>query len=160
MKKLVRAVLLAQETLGTVLLGVFFIAIVLQIAARYLQIPLLWTEEVANYSFIWAVFMGASAMVYHRAHFSFSFFRDRFRGRAGACYSTGISLVLLAFTIAMTIYGIMVVEEFWDYNWITVPQMSMGITWLCLPLMGITMSLYSLKNIVDDLALAFAKEAA
>lgn len=155
MKKIVSAILKTQEALGTFLLAVFFVAIVLQIVARYTArytgIVLIWTEEVANYSFIWAVFMGASAMVYHRAHFSFSFFQERFKGKAGALYSAGISLILLGFTLAMTYYGIQIVEEFWYYNWITIPEIPMGYTWLCLPIMGVTMSLYSIMNIYDDL---------
>lgn len=160
MNTFAKAVLRAQEALGTLLLAVFFIAIVLQIAARYLRIPILWTEEVANYSFIWAVFMGASAMVYHRAHFAFTFVSEKFRGRTGALYSAGISCVLLCFTLAMTYYGVRIVDEFWFYNWITIPEMPMGYTWLCLPIMGATMSLYSIKNIRDDLAAALGKEGA
>ena len=159
MNKIVTAILRIQEAVGTVLLAVFFVAIVIQIFCRYAGIAVLWTEEVANYSFIWAVFMGASAMVYYRAHFSFTFFRERFKGKGGALYSAGISLVLLAFTIAMTIYGIDIVDTFWYYNWISIPEMKMGYTWLCLPIMGATMSLYSIKNIVDDVALAFTGEA-
>lgn len=160
MNTFVKAVLKIQEAVGTLLLAVFFIAIVLQIAARYLQIPILWTEEVANYSFIWAVFMGASAMVYHRAHFSFTFFSEKFKGRTGALYNAGISCVLLVFTLFMTYYGVQIVNEFWFYNWITIPEMSMGLTWLCVPIMGATMSLYSLKNIFDDLARAGGKGGA
>ena len=158
--KFIRAILKAQEALGTFLLAVFFVAIVVQIAARYLAVPILWTEEVANYSFIWAVFMGASAMVYYRAHFSFTFFSEKFKGRTGALYSAGISAILLCFTLAMTYYGVRIVDEFWFYNWITIPEMPMGYTWLCLPIMGATMSLYCIKNIADDLARARRQEGA
>ncbi len=160
MNAFVKTLLKAQEAVGTLLLGVFFVAIVLQIAARYLAIPILWTEEVANYSFIWAVFMGASAMVYHRAHFSFTFFSEKFKGRTGALYSAGISVILLFFTLAMTWYGVQIVNEFWFYNWITIPSMPMGYTWLCLPIMGATMSIYCVKNIADDLARARKQEGA
>ena len=151
MKKLITATLRFQEMLGTFLLAVFFIAIVLQIGARYLKIPLLWTEEVANYSFIWAVFMGASTMVHEKAHFSFTFFRDRFRGTAGTVYDIGISAALLCFTVPMFCYGVAVTRTFWNYNWISLPWVKMGYTWLCLPIMGFTMSLYIIGGLVDGL---------
>ncbi|MDR1519928.1 MAG: TRAP transporter small permease subunit [Planctomycetota bacterium] len=155
MRKIVAGLVVIQEIVGTVLLAIFFVAIVAQIAARYLGVPLLWTEEVANYSFIWAVFMGASAMVYHRAHFSFTFFRDRFTGRSGAVYSALISLVLLSFTIAMAVYGLNVVWIFWNYNWINLPWMKMGYTWLCLPIAGFSMSIYNICHIVTAAGQAF-----
>ncbi len=154
MKKIVTGILKTQEVLGTVLLAVFFIAIILQIGARYLAIPLLWTEEVANYSFIWAVFMGASAMVHHRAHFSFTFFSERFKGPKGHYYKVFLSLFILCFTIPMTYYGIIVADTFWNYNWITLPWVQMGYTWLCLPIMGATMTLYTLCHIASDLRAA------
>jgi TRAP-type C4-dicarboxylate transport system permease small subunit len=159
-KRIVAGLVWLQEIVGTVLLAIFFVAIVMQIAARYLGVPLLWTEEVANYSFIWAVFMGASAMVYHRAHFNFTFFKDRFKGRSGAFYSALVSLVLLFFTIAMSWYGSNVASIFWNYNWITLPWMKMGYTWLCLPIAGITMSIYNISHIVADLKSAITGEGA
>jgi TRAP-type C4-dicarboxylate transport system permease small subunit len=116
-----------------------------------MKIPLLWTEELANYSFIWAVFMGASAMVCHRAHFCFTFFRDRFKGRSGAAYDIFVSLIVLSFTVPIFFYGIMVVRTFWNYNWISLPWVKMGYTWLCLPVMGFTMSLYAANQIWEDI---------
>jgi TRAP-type C4-dicarboxylate transport system permease small subunit len=151
LRRLIVAVLRAQEALGTFLLAVFFVAIVLQIGARYLKIPLLWTEELANYSFIWAVFMGASTMVHAKAHFSFTFFRDRFRGSAGALYDAGVSVALLCFTVPLLCYGSLVVKTFWNYRWISLPWVKMGYTWLCLPIMGFTMSLYIAQQLVDSL---------
>ncbi|GHV35592.1 TRAP transporter small permease protein [Synergistales bacterium] len=152
MKKFVIAILRAQEAMGTFLLAVFFVSIVVQIGARYMKIPLLWTEEVANYSFIWAVFMGASAMLYHRAHFSFTFFRDKFKDKSGAAYDIFICAALLSFTIPMFGYGVMVARTFWNYNWISLPWMKMGYTWLCLPIMGFTMSLYTVYHLLEDVA--------
>ena len=35
-----------------------------------------WTEDVSMYSFIWAVFMGAGAMVYEKRHFAFTSISD------------------------------------------------------------------------------------
>jgi len=159
-KKLIELLVRIQETLGMVLLSIFFLAILAQITARYLAIPLLWTEEVANYAFIWAVFMGASVMVHYKAHFAFTFFSDRFRGRKGAAYDVFISAVLLCFTVPMTLYGSTVVTEFWDYNWITLTWVKMGYTWLCLPITGGAMTLYLAGHIVEDIRTLASREAA
>jgi len=134
-----------------ILLTVFFLAILAQIAARYMAIPLLWTEELANYSFIWAVFMGASVMVHYKAHFAFTLLIEKFRGRSSLVYDMAICAVLLCFTVPMTLYGVTIVSEFWDYNWITLTWVKMGYTWLCLPIMGATMTLYIVAHVVDDI---------
>jgi TRAP-type C4-dicarboxylate transport system permease small subunit len=158
-KKLIELLVRIQETLGMVLLSIFFLAILAQITARYLAIPLLWTEEVANYAFIWAVFMGASGMVHYKAHFAFTFFSARVRGRKGAAYDVFISAVLLCFTVPMTLYGSTVVTEFWDYNWITLTWVKMGYTWLCLPITGGAMTLYLAGHIVEDIRILTSGEA-
>lgn len=150
-RKFVVTVVNIQEIIGTVLLAVFFVAILIQIAARYAGVAILWTEDVANYSFIWAVFMGASAMLYHRAHFSFTFFKERFKGRTAAAYNIFLSLIMLCFTVPMMYYGREIVDTFWDYNWISIPEMKMGPTWMCVPIMGATMTLYTIYHIVLDL---------
>ena len=159
MKKKIELLVRFQETLGMVLLSIFFLAILVQIIARYSAIPLLWTEELANYSFIWAVFMGASVMVHYKAHFAFTFFSDKFRGKKGAVYDVFISAVLLCFTVPMTLYGIRVVIEFWDYNWITLTWVKMGYTWLCLPIAGGAMTLYLAGHIAEDLMTLKSEEA-
>lgn len=159
MKKLIASLVRIQEALGTLLLAIFFLAILAQISARYLAIPLLWTEELANYSFIWAVFMGASVMIHHKAHFAFNFFRDKFSGRTAAVYDAFISVVLLCFTVPMAYYGVIVTTSFWHYNWITLPWVKMGYTWLCLPITGCTMTIYILAHIVDDIRILSSKEA-
>ena len=61
-----------QLMLGVVF-NSLFVTILIQIFARYFGIPVIWTEEVSNYSFIWSVFMGASAMVNRKGHFKFNF---------------------------------------------------------------------------------------
>ncbi len=153
-RKFVKAVVNVQEIVGTILLTVFFVAILIQIVARYSGIAILWTEEVANYSFIWGVFMGASAMIYHRAHFSFTFLKDKLHGAAKAYYEVFLSIILLFFTVPMIYYGCMIVDMFWHYNWITLPEVKMGYTWLCIPIMGATMTLYTVYHIISDLGAA------
>ncbi|MDR1379716.1 MAG: TRAP transporter small permease subunit [Synergistaceae bacterium] len=159
MKKCVKIVVRLQEAAGTLLLAVFFAAILAQIMARYMKIPLLWTEELANYSFIWAVFMGASVMVYYKAHFCFTFFKDYFKGRMAAVYDIFVCAILLTFTVPMFLYGVNVTWTFWNYNWITLPWIRMGYTWLCLPIMGFTMSFYIMALMLEDLQVVLRRNA-
>ena len=51
-----------QLVVGVACLSIFLLTILIQVFSRYLGISVMWSEEVANFSFIWAVFMGASIM--------------------------------------------------------------------------------------------------
>ena len=64
MKKFVDTLQKIQIAVGGVLLLIFLATVVYQITCRYLGIVAMWTEDVSMYSFIWAVFMGAGAMVH------------------------------------------------------------------------------------------------
>lgn len=58
-----------EQGLGIVFVLIMFISILIQIFFRYvLSSPLTWTDEAARYSFIWAVFLGASFAVRKNEH--------------------------------------------------------------------------------------------
>ena len=65
-----------QTAAGGVFLTIFLFTVVFQILSRYLGIVATWTEEVSMYSFIWATFLGAGAMVYEDRHFAFTSVSD------------------------------------------------------------------------------------
>ncbi len=141
-----------QLTIGVVCLSIFFIAILIQVFARYFGIPVIWTEEVANYSFIWAVFMGASIMVNHRQHFRFEGLSKKLKGKPKIILDIIIDGILLIFNVLILYYGCIVTMKFWNYNWVSLPSFKMGYVWLCIPIMGATMSIYVISHIKDHIS--------
>ena len=104
------------------------------------------------YSFIWAVFMGAGAMVHSDAHFAFTSVRDSIKSeRVKALLHLFISIIMLVFAVLMVKYGIQVAKQFWNYRWINIPQFKRGPTWICLPLCGLTSSIYLVGHIIEDI---------
>jgi TRAP-type transport system small permease protein len=101
-----------QMTIGAIFLLIFFAAIMVQIITRHLGISVIWTEEVANYSFIWSVFMGASVMVSKREHFSFDFLIGKLKGKSKLSLLIVIDAVILLFSFALFYYGIETVQNF------------------------------------------------
>ncbi|WP_404456191.1 TRAP transporter small permease [Virgibacillus necropolis] len=158
MNRFVKALEKVQLTAGVIFLSIFFIVIMIQIATRHLGIPAIWTVEVANYSFIWAVFMGASVMVNRREHFNFDFFEKKLKRKARLSLGIFNDLILILFNFAIFFYGIKVVQNFWDYNWVALPEMKMGYVWISVPIMGITMVIYSLSHLLNHIKLLQGKE--
>ena len=60
MKKAIDVLQKIQTVVGSIFLTIFLVTVVIQMLTRYLGISAIWTEDVAMYSFIWSIFMGAS----------------------------------------------------------------------------------------------------
>lgn len=156
MKKYVDALQKIQVGIGGFFLLIFLITIIVQMFCRYLGIAATWTEDVSMYSFIWAVFMGAAAMVYERRHFAFTSLSDVLKNeRIKAMLSIFISVIMLIFSILMAKYGVAIAKQFWNYTWVNIPALKRGPTWLCLPLCGITSSVYLIQMLIEDFKTAF-----
>ncbi|WP_085993396.1 TRAP transporter small permease [Oceanobacillus senegalensis] len=151
MKRFVQMLDKVQMIFGAIFLCIFFLVVIFQIATRHLGIPVIWTEEVANYSFIWAILMGASVMVNRREHFNFDLLQKKLKGGKGAVLQIVIDLILIVFNIAIFLLGIQVVNEFWNYTWASLPEMKMGYVWIAIPIMAGTMIIYSLSHLLDHM---------
>lgn len=151
MKKVIEWLQKIQIAVGGFFLTIFLATVVFQMFSRYLGIAATWTEEVSMYSFIWAVFMGASAMVYEKRHFAFTSISDRMKNqRLKAALSLFIAVIMLTFAVLMLYYGWTVTQKFWNYRWINIPTLKRGPTWLCLPLCGLTSAIYLINIIVEE----------
>src|SRR5699024_12800504 len=102
-----------------------FGVIVFQIVTRYLGISVIWTEEVANYSFVWAVFMGAAIMVNRREHFSFDFLIQKLQGKKNIYLSIFNDAILIVFIIFIFLLGVPDVNEYCNYTWATILELKM-----------------------------------
>ena len=152
MKKAIDAMQKIQIAIGGLFLVIFLSVVVYQIVCRYLGVAAMWTEDVTMYSFIWAVFMGAGAMVHSDAHFAFTSVLDSIKSeKKKAMLKIFIKLVVLTFCVLMVIYGYMAAKQFWNFRWINIPAMKRGPTWLCLPICGATASVYLIYGIYEQI---------
>lgn len=158
MKRFIGILEKIQLTLGVLFLVVFFAVIIIQIITRYLGIAVIWTEEVANYSFIWAIFMGAAVMVNRREHFNFDLFQRKLQNKKKASLTIFNDSVLILFNIFIFLYGMQVVTEFWNYTWASIPEMKMGYVWISIPIMAGSMIIYSLSHLMENIKLLKVRE--
>lgn len=152
MNKMIKAIEKVQIAAGILFLVMFFLATILQIVTRYMGLSVLWTEELANYAFIWAIFMGAALMVSHREHFTFDMLKLKLSRKNNLYLNIFIDTLLVVFNLYITIYGFQLLQHFWNYTWETVPAFKMGFVWLSVPVMSITMILYSVNHIINSIA--------
>jgi len=146
--KIAKTVQRLEVFFGTLFISIFFITIIIQVFCRYLGITVSWTGEVSLYSFTWAVFLGAGAMTYEDKHFAFTSLLDRLPGNKKEIANIVIYLIVMSFTLAILYFGIIITKKFWNYRWIDLPVMKMGYTWLCVPILGGTTTLYCINHII------------
>lgn len=80
---------------------------VIQVLTRFVPfITITGTEELARYSFIWMVFLGASAAVGFRSHPAMSFVRDMLPKRFNVFFDVVAQLSILIFGVIFVRYGI------------------------------------------------------
>ena len=113
----------------------------------------MWTEDISQYSFIWSAFMGASAMVYYKQHFAFASLKNRVDGRMKYIYDILVSGAMLLFVVTM-VTGWKPVLSFCNHRGIGIPSFKMGYVWLCIPLTGITCTIYLLHHVFQDISMA------
>lgn len=153
MKKAIALMQRIQIAIGGFFLFVFLITVVYQMLSRYMGIASTWTEDVSMYSFIWAVFMGAGAMVYEKRHFAFTSIYDMLKNeKIKRILSIIIAIIMLVFAILMAYYGYKVTKQFWNYTWVNIPKFKRGPTWLCLPICGVTSAIYLVNEIIGDIS--------
>ncbi|TCO77415.1 TRAP transporter small permease [Marinisporobacter balticus] len=138
-----------QLRMGVVALSIFFLAILIQVFSRYAGISVIWTEEIANYSFIWAIFMGAAVMVNRKSHFRFNLLSQKIKGKKKIFLDITVDSILLIFNVFVSYYGIIATKSFWNYRWVAIQNFKMGYVWLCIPIMGITMAIYMMGHIIE-----------
>lgn len=151
MRKFINILEKVQISKGVTFLCVFFLIIMLQIVTRYMGISIIWTEEAANYSFIWAIFMGAAVMVNRREHFNFDFIQRKLKGKSRQILSVFNDLVLIVFNVIVFLLGMQVTLKFWNYTWASIPEMKMGYIWMVIPVMAVTMVIYSIFHLVTHI---------
>ncbi len=87
---------LIEDLFVTVGLSVMCVVLAVQVFCRYvLNYPLVWSEEMARYIFVWVTFVGASFGLRHGSHISMEFFVDKMPRAVQK--ALGIALNVVAF---------------------------------------------------------------
>ena len=154
MKKAANVVEKIQCTFSMVLFIVFLICIVVQVLTRYVPfIKITWTEEIAVYSFIWAILMGAAVELKRNEHFSFEVLRGSLKGFPKLMLELVIYALILAFGVYLTWCGYNLTNKFWSWTLTSLPGVSQRYTWSSLIVCGATMVFYCINGIFEQIEL-------
>jgi TRAP-type C4-dicarboxylate transport system permease small subunit len=132
--------LICFVTLLILLAGVVFV--------RFVPITSLgWSDEIVEWAFAWMVFMGAAALWRNNEHFRVRWLPDKLNGRpSGKALGLVVEALSITFLGVMTYYGMKVTVAAHDRS--PILALPRHIWYFCIPLAGMTMIAYSIRNFV------------
>lgn len=149
MKKICDVAERIQMVLGIAFLSIYIFCTGYQVVARCIPgMTSEFTEEIANYSFIWSAFTGAAIMLRENKHFSFNSIAQKFKGKLRYANDMLVMLILLAFSVMMTVHGLQLTMKFWNWTFQSLKFLKVGYAWACLPVSGFCCTLYSIEWIL------------
>lgn len=143
----------ALETVVNIIAIIFFSLIfsimLLQIFFRYvLSSPLVWTEELCRYLFIWICFLGWTIALKRGSHIRINFVIEGIPWRFRKVLLILFQLLILFFLFQLTRFGIAMMQRSFS-----VPTVTLFFSWayvyLAAPVSAIIMFLYSLLYLLE-----------
>jgi len=95
----------AVRWLLVLIVAAMVVIVVLQVVARFLLIPIIWTSEATQNLMIWLTFLGGAAAFVHGEHIAVELVVDRLGGRAKRAVAILAHLLMLGFFVFFAIYG-------------------------------------------------------
>jgi TRAP-type C4-dicarboxylate transport system permease small subunit len=145
-------VLAKGETAALVLIvSVMTLVVFLQVVFRYaLGRPLVWSEEMARYLFVWLSILGAALGVQKGGHFSLDFFQRMMPERGKRTLKILVHFLMGAVVVVILFQGITLVQM---TRLQESPAMSISMAWAyaSLPVGAGLMTVHLLAALVKDL---------
>ncbi len=137
----------ALELLVIVVFGILVVAVLWQVAARFiLGDPSDWTEELATFLMIWVGLLGACVALRRKAHLGIDYLVSKLSVRNRAYTDILTYFIVAAFSASVLMYGGgAVVRLVWTTGQVS-PALGlrMAYVYLALPVSGFFLTLYSL----------------
>jgi TRAP-type C4-dicarboxylate transport system permease small subunit len=124
------------------------VVVFLQILARYVfKAPLVWTEEVARFAFIWLAFVGVAVTERQNAHFRITFLVEKAPPRLRYAIWALVELCILA-TLLLLFFEAVKYTEIGGHNVSAVMQLRLSYIYVSLPVFVVLAFVNRLRAIV------------
>ena len=133
-----------------VLLTVMVILGLLQIISRFvIKAPIMWSEALLMYMFVWSSFLGASLAVRGLSHFEVEIFVVRLPRMIQKVLSLAVYAMIFAFSVFMIWKGLFLVKLNQRQLMAMMPFTMSG-PYVILPLSGTFMAIHSLNHLARN----------
>lgn len=142
----------AAAVLAAGALGIFTGVVILEVVARYgFNAPIFWSNEVATYLFIYAVFFGGGVALNRRALMDVRLVRERCPPKVQWIMTLLTHLVILGFSGVGTIYaGVLILTSLRTGTISPALEIPMLYVYLPIPVGFTLMGIFSLVNFLQE----------
>ncbi len=137
-----------EEYVAAVLFAMMFLTLILQIIFRQIiGIPLVWSEELSTFLYVYVGMMGIVIGVKHTQHVAIDIIYTRFSGITKQIVDTFLSIVVVLMLIAIIYIGVVVTKNKASLQILTL-GISSAYMYVALPIGASLMLIRFLENIV------------
>lgn len=141
-----------METVNAVVLLFMFLIVILSVVFRVvLEKPASWTEELAQYTLIFLVYIGSVSLMANDGHIRITILVDRMGAGFRFIFNLICRLLTLPFLVIFTLGAYKNMRLNWGVGLPTVEWMTMGYMYLVLFVCGIMMTWYVLMNLYFEI---------
>jgi len=139
------------EGLNIIVLWLMFFITILTVVCRvFLKIPTSWSVDLAQFSFIFLIFIGSAAIMKDESHIKITVLMDRLSEGVQKIFRIIGRLLMISFLVIFAIGAYQNVKFNWTVGLPTVGWMKIGYLYLILLISGIVMIFYLFINIYYD----------
>jgi len=144
----------ARKTLHALAIVLFILMVLLvlgQVVARKFFDPLVWSEELARYVFIWVMFLGWFIATERDSHIAIAMVRNRVGSRARLALDGFAALATLVLMVWLVVYGCQLVANNSDVETVTL-FFSFAVVYAIVPVAGGAIALLTLARLWQRVA--------
>ena len=125
-----------------------FACVLAQVVLRYgFDRPLVWSDELARYLFVWCAFLGWIVAARRRSHLAIGVIADRCGPRGRALFGLAASAATLAFASLLCAYGIQITTRNLDIGTVAL-FFSFGMVYAIVPVAALAIGVYAIVDAV------------
>ena len=125
------------------------ISITLQISNRFImKIPMAWTEEFAKYFFVWLAMFGSAKAVREKSHIFVDILEVVIKGKVSQVCGFIADCVCMVFFVTLLYVSIPWTLKNFGVNTESIPEISMGMFYMCIPIAATVMILFGLEVMI------------
>lgn len=123
-----------------------FACVLAQVVFRYFfGDPLVWSDELARYLFVWCSLLGWIVAARKRSHLSVSMVKDRLNPRGAALLSLVGAVAALVFAALLVYYGVQIAARNWDVETTTL-ALPMGAVYVIVPAAALAVAFHAFAD--------------
>jgi TRAP-type C4-dicarboxylate transport system permease small subunit len=146
MRRLIRAAERVVDALAIATFTGMFLCVIVQVILRYgFDRPLVWSDELARYLFVWCAFFGWMLAARRRSHLAITVASDRLAARGQAVFALVGAAASLAFCAVLVYYGVAITRRNADIDTVAL-FFTFGVVYAIVPIAALSVALYALAD--------------